>query len=849
MPTTDSAMTPHRVTRVLFDEPFYDLSQGLWGAWRFYDQIAPVVAAEKGADSAYATQMHFWASGAWGLRPLQMEVGKFAETDPGVTSVLDSSLTTTIPGRWNPGTTEGLTDLFFRKSSADAATAPPSLAPTAKVTSFPTALGTMTVPMDPILKSNSTLAINQGLCVRFVVDGPNRNGYDWIGAILFGQYGLALRGDGQAELWEYGTPVGGSGSLWRKHYTFRFAKPNQVTRNYHQLLFFPHVGPVGEKYIAFASANLDAPQQGSAGLASTPGTRAASGGLVSSESLFRWDEIRSPIQDQAGGGGNVTTAQRLWLLERRNVRCQWQVSNLVFADAGQLVSDFWGAEPNDPRGLSTQMIRTVPTDTNVVMTLRDSTGGTVSAGTPGVAFSVLFDLTGPKTTTPLLWAYKVERSAACDLRTPGSFTVPATNFNVEAATSDPRSEKASLLCEDKLDAYPRLRTRAELPMRIVVTDSSGVAPVEVSLFQGTAISPLRTKFGRAGKRLGMGWGAAPEAPSAQWSQYQVTAAGMWHRLSAITLRSTLSYQDFAYDPSAGPGPQGEIQGWKVTDAIGKLLTVAGFPSSMQNIPSLAMRFRPGIGTADSDRILEPSTTVSEMLVRLCRNYLGRFLVFDPNQGTRGKWTLVGVPSSTTALAHFVGGPTWSPGDALIPVHRLTSYPENTAPSFGRRESYYIAPENNHLVALTVVDPSGTGGSRVDNHLYNYLSYKVPGSTIDPDPDSPHYIGFERAVVLADPALWAGSQIGGWEETQKAVDFVLLRLFAYTCMARQRMMFKAPLLFITDPVTARRRPLRYYDVVTLDGETGWYVRSCNPNYQHDVSQTADYVLERLVEYRP
>jgi len=849
-PDNSSAMTPSRVTRVKFDEDYYDLSQGLWGAWRFYDQIAPLAAAEKAADGSYCTSMHFWASGAWTLRPLQMELGRFIETDPGVSAVQGEAETTTITGKWSPGTSYGLTDLFFRKDSADAATAPASLSPTAAITALPTALGTMTVAMDPILKTDANFAINQGLCIRFVVDGVNRGGYDWIGAVTFGQYALGIRGDGWAEVWEYGTPALGGSAAWAKHTSFRYSKPNQVTRNYHQIIAWPHVGPAGEKFIAFASANLDAPQQGSAGLASNPGTRSTSGGVVSSEYLFRWDEFRAPIQDQAGGGANVTTAAKVWILERRNVRCQWQVSKLVFAASGQLISDFWGAEPADVRACTLVKIAATPASTTITDTLKDGLGATVSLATPGSAFYLQWDFAGPKTSTPVLWAYKVQREPVSTVRSPTSFTVPATDYRIQAGVSDPRSELASLRCEDRFDEFPRLRTRGELPVRIVVTDSSGETPVDVTLFRGTAIAPLRTKFGKPNRKAGMGsWGASVAAPDEEWSQFQVTAAGMWYRLQTVTLRTALSYQDFAYDAVAGPGPQGEIQGWKVTDAIKRLLTAAGFPSAMQNIPDLSLRFRPGIGTQDSDRILEPATSIAEMVVRLCRNYLGRFLVFDPNQGTYGKWTLVGPPTSTTALAAFVGGPTWAEGDPLLPPACLASYPAGTAPTFGKRESYYVAPENNHLVALTIVDGWGTGGFRVDNHLYNYLSYKVPSSTIDPDPDSPHYLGYEKALILADPSLWAGSQIGGWAATQAAVDYLLFRLFAYTCMARQRMRFQAPLLFITDPSTSARRPLRFYDVVTLDGETGWYVRSCTPNYRFDRQQTADYELERLVPYQP
>lgn len=848
-PRDSSAMTPGRVTRAIFDEDYYDLSQSLWGGWQFYDQIAPGVAADKAADGRFSSNLYYWASGAWTLRPLQMELGKFCETTPGVTGVLGSSSVTTITGKWSPSTTYGVTDLFFRKDSANVAVAPSSLSPSAAVTALPTALGTMTVPMDPILKTNSNLGINQAICVRFVVDGLNRSGYDWIGAVCFGQYAIGIRGDGWAEVWEYGTPRLGGSAAWGKHGTFRYSKPNQVIQSYHQLIIFPHVGPTSEKYIAFASANLDAPQQGAAGLASNPGTRSVSGGVVSSEYLHRWDETRTPTQDSAGGGGNVTTAAKLWILERRNVRACWQVSHLVYAESGQLLTNMWGAETNDSRTVSVGSIRTLPASTSIGSTLKDGLGATVTTSTAGNAFYIQWDFAGPKTTTPILWAYKIHREAQSSLRTMESFTTPGTDWRVQSGISDPRTEQAFFRAEDRYDDYPRLRTRAELPCRIVVTDSSGETPVDVNLFRGAVISPLRTKLGIAGRKAGMsGIGDVVTHPTSEWSQYQCTAAGMWHRLQVTTLRTALSYQNFAYDSVAGLGAQGQIQGWKITDAIEYLLKAAGFPSGMINIPSLSMRFKAGIGTQDSDRILEPSTSIAEMIVRLCRNYLGRFLVFDANQGDYGKWTLVGAPSSTTPLAAFVGGPDWTEGDPPLPGHCLSSYPAGTAPTFGRRESYFVAPDHNHLVALTIVDTTGTGGTRVDNHLYNYLSYHVPGATVDPDPDSPHFLGYERGLILADPSLWAGSYIGGWEETQKTVDFVLMRLFAFTCMARERTHFKAPLLFITDPATSARRPLRFYDVVTLDGE-GWYVRSCTPDYRSDRLQTAEYELERLVEYKP
>lgn len=837
-PSAASAMTPYRVTRAVFDYTETSFLRSAWGGQRMFHRISPMAAMQKGGDTPLSSSVFPWSSGAWTLRPKQWDTGIFAESTTGALLLPGSGLTA-IDSRTFPLIGSGDGDKFFRKINDGSGYA--SLSAPAKVTSLSAALHS-TSGILPIAKSTSSLPVNQPLCLRFTLDGVLGSAPGWAGAVIFGQYALGFRGNGIAEIWEYGTPTGGSSALWRRHDAFRFSRPNQVSSAAHHILVFPHIGPTGEKYISFASLSLDSPGQASAGLGSTPG---GSGATSSTDKLFRWEEFTTDIPDQSGGAANVTTSAQLWILERPTVRGSWQVSKLVFEESGSLTSEFWAGEPGDTRSVELRYVRTLFTGCTVTQEYRDP-AGTVTT-TPGDSFYVKWGLaTTDQTKTPILWGYKLYRSpvfgtSAAD----SSFAPPATNFDIQPGEGDPRVEQASLLCEDRVNTYPRLHLRAELPLQIVVTDSSSGSPVDVKLFQGYALSPHRTRLGRTRRMPGMsGQYDTGVNPTVEWSQYQVTAAGMWRRLQETTLRTALALEDFAIDTTSAT-----LAPWKVTDAIKRLLTAGGFPASMQRIPDLSLRLWPGIGTQDSDRILVPSTSIAEMVIRLCRNYLGRFLVFDANSGTYGQWTLVGAPSSTTPLANFVGGLDWSPGDPIKSEAQLASYPAGTAPTFGHRESFYIAPENNHLWAFTLADVSNTGGYRVDNHLYNFKSYAVPGSGVTPDLNSPHYLGRERLVILADPTLWAGSQIGGWQATQQAVDYVLYRVFAYTCMAREVVRFQAPLLFVTDPDTGNKRPLRFYDVVTLDGTTGWYVRSCNPNYHSDRQQTADYVLGRLVEYKP
>ncbi len=859
-PRPDSAVTPGRRTRIEWDYDLAALTNRLWGGQRMFAAVAPTVARSKGADTATSVRVHCWASGAWTIRPWQMSLALTQEKVPPVagfvlspgTGLLSVPQTTTplfrapsggglaTGGGLNP---DGSDPAWRKKKAADKNWDEPGTAISAplvaSLTGAMTAAGTtFTVPLKCIASTPSALRANQGICIRFSIPGTPHTAYDYVGGFILGQYGVALRGDGMAEIWEYAPPrtTPTSAARWAFLTTFRWTRPQRICDVSHLLIAFPHLGPHGEKYISFYGSEMDNAQQSSSGAASFTRGQGDGSGVQATEFLFRWDESTSSSA-QAVGAANVTVSGNFYLFERVDLRNFWQVSKLIFPPLGTLEGDEWAGAPNDPRAISSNVFQFVPAGAY-------SLAGTLS--TVGDAARVTFVFTSAGNDTPILWGYRLFRNGVYSTLSYGSFATKGKRFSLMSGGPDPRGDSASFQVDDIDDSYPRLRNRGELPFRIVttVTPESG-APYDVPLFAGYAIQPHRTKKGKPGRRAGMGGqGALVTSPSPEWSSYQITAAGMWHRLTQVTTRTALAFEYFAYDPAALPESGSSVPpGWKVTAAVGYLLAMAGFPPSMISLPDLPVRLRPGMAAA-ATQIMEPGASLAELIVKLCRSYLGRFLVFDPTAGATGKWTLTGAPppGAVTPLMNFVGGPTSTPGSITLPLN-LRSYTATQCPVIGEPESHVIPPENNHIWGMTFAD-----GLRVDNHLYNFLSYAVPGASISPDPDSPHFLGGERLIIVADPTLWAGAaQGGGWQDTQKLINFILLRLFVTTCMARRVVTFRAPLAFVIDPVTTKKRSLRFYDPVTYRGEAGWFMTECRPEFTSDRIQMAQYELQRLVPY--
>lgn len=873
-------LTPGRQTRLILDPDLtHSLLEGQWGGLRMGPQIAPPVAHQRSAESKWHRATHLWASGGWTLRPLQLQLSRvqekglpasviFQPSSVGGTSAslkLDCDSRVTTRAMWAQKSGSGLTagtgvnasgsDLMFgREITAGGSWASDLAGMPAELSALSTALAAwkpLTYPLQPIAASQQSQAADTGYCIRLWVPGsPGMSYPDYVGAFHFGQYALVLGGDGIARLMEY-KKVGAARS-WEMRKAFRWSAQSQVVGHAHVILIYPHVGPQGQKYIVFATPMLDGATPADLGDASFGATASRGGALPTGEIVYRWDFALAGGEDLAGDG-HATAAGKIYLQERADLRCRWQISRLAWETSGTVIDLPWAMDRAfTARTISVNRIERVPGTTTLSHAVADAYDAGLTGNNIADPF-VTFTFAGDGATTPILWGYKINRQPVIGSRTGASLSVPIIGAFVGLGESDPRAENVDVTVEDPLDAYSRLRHRGELDCRLQTNYvPRGTETIyTVNLFRGVILRPQRTKKGKAD--VSARDGTPIDFPSPEWSKYQCTGAGMWHHLCQTSTRTALSFENFAFDSSAGLDAQGNQQPWKVTDAIRVLLKSAGFPDSMVDIEDLDIRLWAGAGADISDQILDPGTNIAAQVVRLAQAYLGRFLVFDPNAGDLdtlsapiGAWKLIGAPAadSTALLAFTTAGP--GAGKVLsLPAYDASPVP--VVPVLGEPESHTEPPEKNHIWAFSVASLGGSSGIRVDNHVYNYQSYAVPGSGVVLDPENPHYIGHERLMVVGDPSLWGGAAAGGYQATQTVLDFVLDRLFVYTCLARKVLVFDAPLEMVYDAGLGRYRPPRYYDHVTYNG-ADFFIRSVDIRIDlGDAHQMATYTLEQIIPY--
>ena len=319
-------------------------------------------------------------------------------------------------------------------------------------------------------------------------------------------------------------------------------------------------------------------------------------------------------------------------------------------------------------------------------------------------------------------------------------------------------------------------------------------------------------------------------------------------MSGMALRLNEKYQGpfqrkYAGDSTATPDANGFQPSWKVTDICVDLLTAAGYPADQINIADNPTRIWYGESTKVDDYVLNAAGNIGEYLTRLVRDYLGGFVIFDANAGATdanglplGQWTVIyqtPMPTSGqfTPLFNFV---TTTPGPTSV-SHSLSAYPANTAPIFGRITYMTAPPEFNHFLVTTSVSVAGTSvQGAVESHTYNYDSYQVPNSTNTLDPSHPDYLGYERLMIL--PVQEAAGL--GVQQAQQNCDFLARRFLDFAGHAQRTANFTVPLVFITDSSGGYRRPLRFQDPISINGDASWLVKGCHAHYVKDGFQLAE-----------
>jgi hypothetical protein len=813
-------------------------------------------AAQSAANDSEWKGLKFWGSGCWTIRPLQQDLANLYETNAGQNLIVNNwnFVQAAIPGggtqdmlqptnNQNRSTVAGASyssnvpafgDPFLHKSiSAVASFNPGSLSVNSGFDSARPVISYeyTDVPMDRVAVSQSTYPTNQGFFIRWRAPGVLKTYPRYIWAFYFGQYGLVLGGSGLAELWEYCHSSAGV-LRWVRRDRWRFAQQAAAPGTAHAMGIFPHQAPTGERYIAFsllssgASSRTDTNQRGTAT------------DHVIEERLYKFDIARRN-GDIDESPGTVTTSDYIRFDMRRDLRPEVQVSLLAGpANTSYTLLDdcticggySWTGNTNP---LTITLNAYVPTGTTLTAVVQNPDTGTAFVpGTTifaGAKFTFHSDSQG---NSPILWGYTVTQAPLTTTAAPGQFSMAGRSYHIEGYSGDPSSESATVNAADPTSQHTRLTKRGEFSALLTTTYTPpGGSAKTVSLFRGYAIEPRSVRRGVDDGRHGT-------YPAGDWREYTMQMQGMWYRLAERVEPAVM--RTYLLDLTTAATT------WKVTDILQDLLQRAGFVSSQINIPDLPYRIWPGYSNKSSDYQINPGGSFAEMAVRLCREYLGCYLCFEPNSGAAGQWILIfgtqmGTGGTFTPLWNFTQTPNTYPK-----TYHPAAFPTNTTFYTTGDEIKPRRPDFNAIVvtsgiSMTTADTQG----QVTAFAANPLSYAVPGMTTPPNPDHPDYLGRLRLGVFIAPQLATDD----YALTMQAVQWTCRRYYDFLCHGQRLRHIHAPLIFVYDTSlsataassSGNYRPLRFQDPVSIDGDNSWLIKNVTPTWNYDGTQMADYEL--------
>jgi hypothetical protein len=420
--------------------------------------------------------------------------------------------------------------------------------------------------------------------------------------------------------------------------------------------------------------------------------------------------------------------------------------------------------------------------------------------------------------SPFLWGYTVTRKPVVQTISPGEFSGGILqHVSVTGAEADPTHESARLMIQDPQGVLPRLALRGLLSVEISTSYDDDPDKKSV-LFRGYAGSPRRRSLGHEGLQY-------PQV--GVWAGYEIECVGMWRRLQSQLITG---FEYYGLDPDA-PLVGGMNQPWKVTDVVRAELGAAGFLPEQIDVPDFPMRlwFSPGVDT-DTTWMPASGTRRGDYLVRLIADYLGGYLIFDPNAGTSGgMWRLKFQPRYTSPLWNFI---LTGPDEENKLVHPLTSYPANTSPILrvdgtNSLVTWVEPPEISSVLVMGIGEIfSDKSESKAARAWYvNNKSVDWPAHGTHADPESPDYLGWFEPLIKVDPFL----------PTKEAAAWTARRESDFAAHGRPLASFTSHLVLVgddaDDKLGDRRRPLRYGDGITIVGQP-YLVRCCNPDYSRD-----------------
>lgn len=873
---TTLKVTPGRKTRFRLDPPITALQSPACGLTRTGTEIARGGTEEYGTEAVYQL-----ATGAWGLLSVQVEGSAHTERTDNHNSnpnPADYDLASDVVFHNRQATPTNLPGLAFTSIAAPSSNGMFVKSPKAgqswsnPLPSPPYSVGPVgnfTLLLEAILASKAAFAPDTHYQFSFEVPGTavNQRGaflqIHFGGATLpngSGLYSLIFFGNGVCELWEYIAPGGTVTPVKRD--AWQFSEPNRVVGT-HRMLIHPHRNPQGGGYIQFTCNVTDAASSFSLITAFH-----VSPSLPTSH-VYRIPNFLTPNSGQTRR--NVTGEGKIQISARPDVRTWVQPSALKYLGPGTLVDWPFGIPfaVGSPPYLTINWNATIPdgcsivgklydANTNAELTLASTTANSrtyrINPGQP--YYYAIFTLTSDSTNskTPLLWEYTVSYDAIYTTVAPGETQILNTNatghiqsIGLTGPEKDPTHETGKLHIESPAGPITILDNRANIPF-ILDTTYDPTDPTKRSILQqGWIVRADATEKGgeavqgMSGKVAGQTGTVARPFPAPDWTAYDVTMLGEWLRLqkAKCPIRINLLASGLVDE-------NGVMLAHKVTDIVRAMIGYAGYAPDQIDVPDNDRRFFAGTNSSADQLMIEPLAPIGDWIVTNLHRYLGWFLVWDANAGTRGMWrvrppTLPNEDGTYTPLlvlhlnrpgpnkAAFKSG-TWNgKGDLLTPGPYVGDPAHKTTPvhAFVKKRTFHkwVRPmEGNavHVTGLGDLLSGGEGQFRKSQWAVNVKSFNLPGAN-SADPTHPDYMPFFDVITDYDPSL----------SDQESIDLLTRRIYDVGCHSVKCSGAVAPLCLIWDPNDPHQtapRPPRYYDPVRVISRTGvasdWLVRNCN-----------------------
>jgi len=678
-----------------------------------------------------------------------------------------------------------------------------------------------------------------------------------------GQYCLVLKGDGRAELEEKLSNNDPTANYWTVRKAFRWCDANQIAGGTHSIKIHSDAykdinGHWLGSTISFQFATFDQ------GLVSNVIT------FVNAVLGLNWTQYPIPQTVKA-----APKLEKLRFDLRRNVRAELQFHKHIYRDSGtlktvlfQLTQPAIGATPEPieirwfgamPKGAR---LGDANSTLDVMLYGQDGTactpvGAISNAATRGTrkfqpiigesAYYAIFTYTpdGSKTKSPYI--NRVDFGQAGTLNK--SSTSPTTLPKVAAITlsgqdADPGHESIGVVCNDVYDAVTQLGFRSGMPIKVEVDLGSGVKSILGTGYVVAAPGRLRRtvkQVGRSGSTF-----------TKKWHTWSIKAQGEHAKLSRMQAPFRISLVK-------GSDSDGNQSPYKVTDILRLLFANAGYASHQINVPDLPISY---LNDGRLPLFIEPFTELYPLIVMLIREYLGGYLVWDPNSSTSsdstkmdGCWR-VKIPPRPKALGDVYNYLAHFRSDQRI--NNSVAYDTLGNGQIVKRvginkEGYFSEiekPEANVVTVYGVGYPDKGGilakaaGQRIQiPPLPNWKSAEF-GQSLEatitkpvPDPNHPDYLGYILPLFYSDPGI----------NSMALAQLIQYRLYDMTCHAKKKLRFEAPLVLVTDVTdTYQRQPrkLMYGDPVLVDGSP-FFVEACHCDYHAtrggDRMQMASYEL--------